>query len=150
MSKKRASCKDASSKDSASATPLKRRRMRSSSTPCLTVWEFANQIHAGDGMKRFRKCTKWDASAKEHLKGVLCLVESQQQGPRFQPSTSIMGEIVGFDKEKLQLVVQTYNRSGDKEGKPLSEDYRDLWYLPRLLSSVTIDGKPHSVDRYVY
>ena len=144
MAKKRAS------KDASSPNPSKRRRMRSSSSPCLTVWEFANKMCAGDGMKRFRKVTKWDASAKEHLLGVLCLVESQQQGSRFQPSTSIMGEIVGFDKAKLQLKVQTYNRSGDKEGKPLPEDYTDLWYLPRLLSSVSIDGKPHSVDRYVY
>ena len=44
--------------------------------------------------------------------------ESQQQGPKFQPFTSIMGEIVAFDEEKLQLVVQTYNQAGDKEGKP--------------------------------
>ena len=144
MAKKRASSK------AASATPLKRRRMRSSLSPVFTVWEFANKIREGHGMKRFCKVKVWDASAKEHLIGVMCLVESQQQGPKFQPSTSIMGEIVAFDKEKMLLVIQTYNQAGDPEGKPLSEGYTDLWYLPRLFSLVDIDGKPHSVDRYVY
>ena len=61
-----------------------------------------------------------------------------------------LNRVAGFDEKKKLLIIQTFNQTGDKEGKPLPEQYKNLWYLPRLLSMVQIDGEPHSVDRYVY
>ena len=45
--------------------PAKHRRMRSSLTPSLTVWELGNKLNAGPvPLLRFRKIKKWDTHAK--------------------------------------------------------------------------------------
>jgi len=96
---------------------------------------------------RFRKITDWTKAKENALVGVMCLVETQQQGRKFEQTTSVLGEIVGFCPDTKKLIVQTYNKSGDKDGKPFAEHYNDLWALAEVTSTVHIDGVPHTVER---
>ena len=127
----------------------RKRGMRSSLSPRLNVWKFANKCRSGHGIMRFRKIASadWTKEKSNALVGVMCLVETQQQGTKFEPQTSVLGEIVGYDPETNRLIVQTYNKSGDKDGKPFAEAYSDLWALAEVTSTVHIDGTPHTVER---
>jgi hypothetical protein len=61
----------------------------------------------------------------------------------------MFGEIVGWCHESKKLIVQCYNKSGDKDGKPLAENWVDLWEFPDPDTVVVVNDESYNLRAYM-
>ena len=61
----------------------------------------------------------------------------------------MLGEVVGWCHKSKKLLVQCYNQMGDKDGKPLAENWHDLWAFPTKNTTVHLDDKEFAVREYI-
>ena len=69
------------------------------------------------------------------------MVETKDFSGTFSPATHLVAEVVGWQKDKQQLIVQTYNLSGEKDGPPMAENFEDLWILPKSTDKLVLEDK---------
>ena len=109
----------------------------------LEVWDLA------EALKNFSDTTmtrlpdhKPKLKAKESAAYVsrFAMLEINESIPfTFKRSTHVLAVITGYNKKSGLFVLQPFNHSGEKEGRPQEEAAEDVWVFPPENSEVKID-----------
>ena len=104
------------------------------------VWEFANEL----AEKQMYQLADVDVQKQTELRERWVLVETVESD-NFAKRSHMLGQISDFDDDK-QAVVQCYNQSGDKDGKPKPVPAGDVWILPDVATAVTVSGEKFTLS----
>ena len=100
----------------------------------LDFWHFANKLADNETKLMTRLPTPTTKLSKKKLQefvGRFALLETKElQDFKFERASHLVCQITDYNAESGLFLVQPFNQSGDKDGKPDEESRDDIWLFP--------------------